>query len=119
MPSCSASAALGYGVSIWLDMVALASLGAAREAHGFTAQSIAAVGGGRHGHWHRHAERDHQHRHFHTPVDGDAHHLHPHQPEDLADLEPGQPFWHSHRHGHDPLANEHPHVSDVHHRHQH
>ncbi len=139
---------LGYGVSIWLDMVALASLGAAREAVVFStapflgalvavallgsplspslllAAAAMAVSTGlllrsSHGHWHRHAELDHQHRHFHAPVDGDAHHSHPHRPEDLADLEPGQPFWHSHGHRHDPLAHEHPHVSDVHHRHQH
>jgi drug/metabolite transporter (DMT)-like permease len=139
---------LGYGVSIWLDMVALASLGAAREAVVFSTApflgalvAVALLGSplspslllaaaamalstglllrSSHGHWHLHAELDHQHRHFHAPVDGDAHHIHPHRPEDLADLEPGQPFWHSHRHRHDPLAHEHPHVSDVHHRHQH
>jgi drug/metabolite transporter (DMT)-like permease len=139
---------LGYGVSIWLDMVALAALGAAREAVVFSTApflgalvAVALLGSplspslllaaaamalstglllrSSHGQWHRHAELDHQHRHFHAPVEGDAHHLHPHRPEDLADLEPGQPFWHSHRHRHDPLAHEHPHVSDVHHRHQH
>ena len=139
---------LGYGVSIWLDIVALASLGAAREAVVFSTApflgalvAVALLGSplspslllaaaamalstglllrSSHGHWHRHAELDHQHRHFHAPVDGGAHHIHPHRPEDLADLEPGQPFWHSHRHRHDPLAHEHPHVSDVHHRHQH
>ena len=139
---------LGYGVSIWLDMVALASLGAAREAVVFSTApflgalvAVALLGSplspslllaaaamalstglllrSSHGHWHRHAELDHQHRHFHAPVGGDAHHIHSHQTEELADLEPGQPFWHSHRHRHDPLAHEHPHVSDVHHRHQH
>ena len=141
---------LGYGVSIWLDMVALASLGAAKEAVVFSTApflgalvAVALLGSplspslvlaaatmalstglllrSSHGHWHRHAELDHQHRHrhFHAPVNGDAHHIHSHRPEDLADLEPDQPFWHSHRHRHDPLAHEHPHVSDVHHRHQH
>ena len=139
---------LGYGVSIWLDIVALASLGAAREAVVFSTApflgalvAVALLGSplspslllaaaamalstglllrSSHGHWHRHAELDHQHRHFHAPVNGDAHHIHSHRPEDLADLEPDQPFWHSHRHRHDPLAHEHPHVSDVHHRHQH
>ena len=107
---------LGYGVSIWLDMVALAALGAAREAVVFstapflgTLVAVALLGSplspslllaavamalstglllrSSHGHWHRHAELDHQHRHFHAPVEGDAHHLHPHRPEDLADLE--------------------------------
>ncbi len=118
---------LGYGVSIWLDMVALAALGAAREAVVFStapflgalvavallgspltpslllaAAAMAASTGlllrSSHHHWHRHAELEHQHRHFHAPSGGDAHHLHSHRPEDLAGLELDQPFWHSHGH---------------------
>lgn len=139
---------LGYGLSIWFDMVALAALGAAREAVVFSTapflgalMAVALLGSplssslllaatamalstvlllrSSHGHWHRHAELDHQHRHFHAPVGGDTHHIHSHCAVDLAGIEPDQSFWHSHRHRHDPLAHDHPHVSDGHHRHRH
>ena len=140
---------LGYGVSIWLDIVALASLGAAKEAVVFSTApflgalvAVALLGSPLSPSlcWRRPPWRSAQAAAaiqpwplappcrtrspappppFHAPVNGDAHHIHSHRPEDLADLEPDQPFWHSHRHRHDPLAHEHPHVSDVHHRHQH
>jgi drug/metabolite transporter (DMT)-like permease len=139
---------LGYGLSIWLDMVALAALGAAREAVVFStapflgalvavallgsppspslllaAAAMAASTGlllrSNHRHWHLHAELDHQHRHFHAPAGGDEHHCHPHHSIDLRGIDPRKPFWHSHHHHHDPVAHEHPHVSDGHHRHSH
>jgi drug/metabolite transporter (DMT)-like permease len=139
---------LGYGVSIWLDMVALAALGAAREAVVFSmapfigalvavgvlgspltapvVTAAAAMGAGAlllqrssHSHWHRHAVLEHAHRHRHDPEGGDEHHRHVHSQKDLEGREIGQPFWHSHGHRHDPVAHEHPHVSDGHHRHSH
>jgi drug/metabolite transporter (DMT)-like permease len=139
---------LGYGVSIWLDMVALAALGAAREAVVFSTApfigalvavgvlrspltpslvvAAAAMGAGSwllqrssHSYLHRHAVLEHEHRHRHDPAGGDDHHRHLHQPTDLRGIDPTHPFWHSHPHRHDPLAHAHPHLSDVHHRHGH
>ena len=139
---------LGYGVSIWLDMVALASLGAVREAVVFSTAPfvgvlfalvvlrdpltwpvlIAAVlmAAGvvlllreQHSHWHRHERLRHAHRHRHDPRDGDPHHQHDHAPADLEGVPADRPFWHAHEHGHQALEHGHPHVSDAHHRHRH
>ena len=140
--------ALGYGISIWLDLLALRNLGAAREAVLFsTAPFVGALfslvvlrdsftppllvaaglmGAGvvlllleQHSHWHRHGELRHAHRHRHDPRGGDPHHHHAHAPEDLTDTPADQPFWHAHEHRHEPLEHAHPHVSDAHHRHPH
>jgi drug/metabolite transporter (DMT)-like permease len=139
---------LGYGISIWLDLLALRDLGAAREAVLFsTAPFVGAlfsllilrepltpqipVAAGlmafgvvlllreQHSHWHRHEPVFHAHRHRHDPRDGDPHHSHNHAPEDLAGFPVDQPFWHAHPHRHEQLEHAHPHVSDAHHRHQH
>lgn len=128
--------AISFGVSLWLDLLALRALGAAREAAIFaTAPFIGAltavpvlgdrigpreaVAGGlmavgalvlvraRHSHVHTHDEIFHDHAHSH-----DIHHRHAH-----ADEPP--PALHSHPHRHEPLTHEHAHVSDVHHRHSH
>lgn len=140
--------ALGYGISIWLDLLALRHLGAARESVIFstapfvgalfsvlalsqpltptlgTAALLMAGGVGfllreDHGHWHRHEELVHAHRHFHAPLNGDPHHEHSHTAEDLVGTSPNKPFWHAHPHRHEPIEHEHPHVSDAHHRHRH
>jgi drug/metabolite transporter (DMT)-like permease len=140
--------ALGYGISIWLDLLALRDLGAAREAvlfstapfvgalfslaflrEPFTPQLLVAaalMAAGvvlllreQHSHWHRHGDLRHAHRHRHDPRDGDPHHDHTHTPEDLADVSGDAPFWHAHEHRHAPLEHAHPHVSDAHHRHPH
>jgi drug/metabolite transporter (DMT)-like permease len=140
--------ALGYGISIWLDLLALRALGAAREAVLFsTAPFVGAlfsvlvlrdaltprllVAAGlmvagvllllreRHSHWHRHEAQRHAHRHLHDPRDGDPHHAHRHRAEDLDGINGDQPFWHAHEHGHGELEHSHPHVSDAHHRHRH
>jgi drug/metabolite transporter (DMT)-like permease len=140
--------ALGYGISIWLDLLALRDLGAAREAVLFStapfvgalfslfilrepltpqipvAAGLMAVGvvlllRERHSHWHRHEPVRHAHRHHHDPRGGDPHHNHDHAPEDLAGFPVDQPFWHAHPHRHEQLEHAHPHVSDAHHRHQH
>ena len=95
--------ALGYGISIWLDLLALRDLGAAREAvlfstapfvgalfslvilrEAFTPQLLVAAGlmaAGvllllleQHSHWHRHDVLRHAHRHRHDPLGGDPHH---------------------------------------------
>lgn len=140
--------ALGYGISIWLDLLALRDLGAAREAVLFstapfvgalfsvlvlrdtpTPQLLVAAGlmaagvllllREQHSHWHRHEVLRHAHRHRHDPRGGDPHHAHSHKPEDLEGVATDQPFWHAHEHRHGELEHAHPHVSDAHHRHRH
>ena len=140
--------ALGYGISIWLDLLALRDLGAAREAVLFsTAPFVGAVfavvvlrerfslpllsaaglmGVGvllllreEHSHWHHHQALRHAHRHRHDPRVGDLHHVHDHGLHELEGIDPDRPYWHAHEHSHPPTAHAHPHVSDVHHRHPH
>ena len=127
--------ALGYGLSIVLHLLAVRSLGAARQAAYFaTAPFIGAVlavpllhdrlapvdvaAGGvmalgiglilrtRHAHEHVHEPVEHEHAHLH-----DEHHVHTHE-EPVT--EP-----HSHPHQHGTLVHEHPHAPDTHHRHRH
>ena len=140
--------ALGYGISIWLDLLALRDLGAAREAvlfstapfvgalfsvvvlreslstplllaAGLMAAGVALLLREQHSHLHRHEPLLHAHRHRHDPRSGDPHHEHHHDPEDLAGHPPDRPFWHAHEHRHRELEHAHPHVSDAHHRHRH
>jgi drug/metabolite transporter (DMT)-like permease len=140
--------ALGYGISIWLDLLALRNLGAAREAVLFSTapfvgalfsvvvlrESLSAplllaaglMGAGlvlllleQHSHWHRHEGLRHAHRHRHDPRHGDPHHDHDHAPHELLGLPSDRPFWHAHEHRHRELEHAHPHVSDAHHRHRH
>jgi drug/metabolite transporter (DMT)-like permease len=139
---------VGYGISIWLDLLALRDLGAAREAVVFSTApfvgvviSVLVLGEAftttlaiasmlmvcgvaillreNHAHWHRHEELRHAHRHRHDPGGDDPHHGHAHAPEDLPGVDPQRPFWHAHPHHHQPIAHAHPHVSDAHHRHRH
>jgi drug/metabolite transporter (DMT)-like permease len=129
--------AVSYGLSVYLDALALRSLGAAREAAVFAvapfvgallapfvlpetlavrdvaAGVLMAVGvvlllRERHEHTHAHDPIDHDHLHVH-----DDHHQHTHE----ADIDAAEP--HAHTHHHDPLTHAHPHVSDIHHRHRH
>jgi drug/metabolite transporter (DMT)-like permease len=139
---------VGYGLSIWLDLLALRHLGAAREALVFStapfvgllfsllvlresftsgmamASAAMLLGVGLllkedHSHWHRHQALHHAHRHRHDPAGGDPHHRHDHRgDEPLAETHQG-PYWHAHEHQHAPIEHEHAHVSDVHHRHSH
>ncbi len=140
--------ALGYGISIWLDLLALRDLGAAREAvlfstapfvgalfslvvlrepvsaslllaAGLMATGVVLLVQERHSHRHRHSGLVHAHRHQHDPRSGDPHHEHDHAPEDLVDDTGERPFWHAHEHRHRELDHAHPHVSDAHHRHRH
>jgi drug/metabolite transporter (DMT)-like permease len=140
--------ALGYGLSIWLDLLALRHLGAAREALVFStapfvgllfsllvlreaftsamAMASAAMLLGvavllkeDHSHWHRHDAFRHAHRHRHDPTSGDPHHSHDHPGDEQLSNSPPQAFWHAHEHQHAPIEHEHAHVSDVHHRHSH
>jgi drug/metabolite transporter (DMT)-like permease len=141
--------ALGYGISIWLDLIALRDLGAAREAvvfstapfmgalfslailrEPFTQQLLVAavlMAAGvvllmreKHSHWHRHEDLRHAHRHRHDPRGGDPHHEHHHALDEvLAGTPVDRPFWHAHEHRHEELEHAHPHVSDAHHRHRH
>jgi hypothetical protein len=139
---------IGYGLSIWLDLLALRELGAARESvifatapfvgAGFAvlalkealsfnmiASGILMVGGvllllnEDHAHWHRHDEVWHEHKHIHAPGDQDTHHAHEHPDGEALGVRIDRPYWHSHPHLHEPIAHAHPHVSDGHHRHQH
>lgn len=132
--------ALGYGISIWLDLIALRQLGAAREAvlfatapfvgavfavvvlgsalsstlvlaAGLMAGGVILLIGDHHSHRHHHAAMHHNHRHQHSAEDPDPHHQHQH-----AD---GAPRWHAHEHEHEAMEHTHPHVSDLHHRHDH
>jgi len=129
--------AVSYGLSVYLDALALRNLGAAREAAVFAvapfagallaplvlpeslgprelaagalmACGVALLLNERHQHLHRHQPIDHDHSHVH-----DAHHQHAH----TAEGSPDEP--HSHQHHHDAITHSHPHVSDVHHRHSH
>ncbi|KEF40662.1 MAG: multidrug DMT transporter permease [Cyanobium sp. CACIAM 14] len=140
--------ALGYGLSIWLDLLALRNLGAAREAvlfstapfagalfslvilrEDFTAPLLVAAGlmaagvvlllQEHHTHWHQHEVLRHAHRHRHDTRGEDPHHDHPHRPEDLAGIPVDRPYWHAHEHRHEQLEHAHPHGSDAHHRHRH
>ncbi len=140
--------ALGYGISIWLDLLALRDLGAAREAVLFATApfvgalfSLLVLGDAatptlllaaalmvagvvlllqeQHSHWHRHEPLEHAHRHRHDPGGSDPHHEHHHEPQDLEGVAADRPFWHAHDHRHGELEHGHPHVSDAHHRHQH
>jgi drug/metabolite transporter (DMT)-like permease len=140
--------AFGYGISIWLDLLALRNLGAAREAVIFStapfvgtlfallvlgevltpavalAAALMAVGVvllllDQHSHWHHHHPLSHAHRHHHDPQHPDLHHDHDHSPEQVQGLAANRPFWHAHEHDHEPTAHDHPHVSDSHHRHRH
>ena len=140
--------ALGYGVSIWLDLLALRALGAAREAVIFSSapfvgavfavavlrepitlpllvastlmvSGVALLLREEHSHLHRHAPLRHAHRHRHDFSGGDLHHEHHHTPDQLNGCSTDQPFWHAHEHDHEPVEHAHPHVSDAHHRHVH
>jgi drug/metabolite transporter (DMT)-like permease len=140
--------AIGYGISIWLDLLALRDLGAAREAVLFAtapfvgalfsllvlgdaatptlllAAALMAAGvvlllQEQHSHWHRHELLEHAHRHRHDPGGSDPHHEHHHEPQDLEGVAADRSFWHAHDHRHGELEHAHPHVSDAHHRHQH
>jgi len=140
--------AVGYGLSIWLDLLALRELGAARESvifatapfvgAGFAvlalkeavsanliASGVLMIGGVAlllnedHAHWHRHDEVWHEHKHLHAIGDQDPHHAHDHPNGEGLGVRRDRPYWHSHPHLHEPIAHAHPHVSDEHHRHQH
>lgn len=129
--------AVSYGLSVYLDALALRALGAAREAAVFavapfagallaplvlpeslssrTGAAGALMAAGvvlllreHHEHPHRHEPLDHDHVHVH-----DEHHRHEH-PDGTDAVEP-----HSHPHHHEELEHSHPHVSDAHHRHPH
>lgn len=140
--------ALGYGISIWLDLLALRDLGAAREALIFStapfvgalfslfvlgdkltpslalaaallASGVALLLREQHSHWHQHEPLRHAHRHRHDPQHPDPHHDHAHSAAELGDGPADRPFWHAHEHRHADTAHTHPHVSDAHHRHRH
>jgi drug/metabolite transporter (DMT)-like permease len=140
--------ALGYGISIWLDLLALRSLGAAREAvlfstapfvgalfalavlrepitlplllaAGLMAAGVVLLLHEKHSHRHRHQVLLHAHRHRHGPGVDDPHHHHSHAAEQVAGQPDDEPFWHAHEHLHGDLEHAHPHVSDAHHRHDH
>ena len=129
--------AVSYGLSVFLDALALRTLGAAREAAVFAVAPFAgallaplvlpeslglqeivagllmAVGvvlllRERHHHLHVHEPLVHDHVHVH-----DVHHGHAHDPG-VSTASP-----HSHEHHHDEIVHSHRHVSDVHHRHAH
>lgn len=128
---------VSYGVSLILNIRALRTLGAARQAAYFATAPFAgaiaaaiifderpgaatlaagllmALGAGAiafapHLHQHRHETIEHEHAHVH-----DEHHAHAH-PAGVSSAAA-----HSHRHRHDSLIHAHPHYPDPHHRHGH
>lgn len=133
--------AIGYGCSIGLDLFALRSLGAAREAvlfatapfvgaavglalgnplgwAGVAAGVVMAAGVAllvREDHDHAHHHESLTHGHWHTHDDG--HHGHDHPPG--LEVVEGRRGRHLHVHHHDDLVHAHPHVPDAHHRHGH
>jgi drug/metabolite transporter (DMT)-like permease len=139
---------IGYGLSIWLDLLALRELGAARESVIFATAPFVGAGfavlalkealsanmiasgvlmvvgvvlllNEDHAHWHRHDEVWHEHKHIHAPGDQDTHHAHEHPDGEAQGGRIDRPYWHSHPHRHEPIAHSPTHVSDEHHRHQH
>ncbi len=131
--------AISYGLSIFLFILSLRNLGAARTSALFglapfigaglslalfreppvlafwISIPIMALGMGfilseKHAHIHAHGSFVHEHRHYHP----DEHHQHNHEKGMV--LEKG---WHSHAHQHTQLEHEHAHSPDLHHRHQH
>lgn len=135
----AAVAAVGlvaYGVSLWLVLRAMRTLGGGRAATAFSITPFAGALAGallgqgavpvwtlvssallvsaagwlllheRHEHQHAHGPLAHTHEHVH-----DEHHRHAHAPGEA----PGEP--HTHFHSHAPLVHAHPHLADVHHRH--
>jgi hypothetical protein len=140
--------ALGYGISIWLDLLALRDLGAAREALIFStapfvgalfsllvlreqltpplsvaaflmAAGVALLLREQHSHWHHHPPLRHNHRHHHDPAHPDLHHDHAHSGAELDGVPADRAYWHAHQHQHEEQEHVHPHVSDAHHRHRH
>ena len=130
--------AFGYGVSITLWVAGARDLGAARGQLVFATApfigalvawtafaddvttrevvslGIAAIGVSfvlrtDHLHDHRHVAVEHDHEHRHD----DAHHEHQHADGSTASAR------HQHRHSHEQLVHAHPHVPDLHHRHDH
>jgi drug/metabolite transporter (DMT)-like permease len=71
----------------------------------------------RHGHHHQHAPLVHDHWHNH----GDGHHTHAHEDDSAqtASQTVGIAAAHAHPHSHSPVAHLHPHLPDLHHRHEH
>ena len=140
--------AVGYGLSIWLDLLALRDLGAAREAVVFATAPFVGAGFAvailreslsinlisaaalmmagialllkeDHAHWHRHDALWHEHKHLHSSDGQDPHHAHRHELDERDAARGELPFWHSHPHHHDPIEHTHAHLSDEHHRHTH
>jgi drug/metabolite transporter (DMT)-like permease len=132
--------AAGYGLSIVLWVKGARDLGAARAQVIFAtapfagaliawlvlrehiagaqlvAIALAAAGVGvslrsAHEHRHHHHAIEHEHEHVHDGDAPDEHHRHPH-PDPFSGR-------HSHPHRHSELVHAHPHVPDLHHRHDH
>ena len=128
---------LGYGVSLFLFVLALRGLGTARTGAYFSTApfigaAIAILFFGesttvpfwiaaalmtagvwlhlteRHAHRHTHETMAHEHAHTH-----DEHHQHRHD----FDWDGKEPHTHPHRHA--PITHSHPHYPDIHHRHRH
>jgi drug/metabolite transporter (DMT)-like permease len=128
---------LGYGVSLFLFVLALRGLGTARTGAYFSTApfigaaiavlffgesttipfwiAAATMAGGvwlhlteRHAHRHTHEALAHEHAHVH-----DEHHQHRHD----FDWDGKEPHTHPHRHA--PITHSHPHYPDIHHRHRH
>lgn len=128
---------LGYGVSLFLFVLALRGLGTARTGAYFStapfigaaiamlffgesttvpfwiAAALMAAGlwlhlTERHAHRHTHEAMAHDHAHMH-----DEHHQHRHD----FDWDGKEP--HTHPHRHTPITHSHPHYPDIHHRHRH
>lgn len=139
---------VGYGLSIWLDLLALRDLGAAREAVIFATAPFVGTGFSvlylketlntnmiasgvlmitgvvfmlkeDHAHKHRHDEIWHEHKHLHSSSEHDLHHCHEHPNGEENGFESDRSYWHSHPHQHNPITHSHSHVSDGHHRHKH
>lgn len=131
-----ACGATGYGLSLYLYLLAQRRIGAARtgsvfalapfvgaglawalgdrHAGVFAIGAVALFGIGvylhvseRHGHRHVHDPIEHEHMHRHD----DGHHTHVHDPPVIGE--------HAHPHRHERIEHEHDHAPDVHHVHRH
>jgi hypothetical protein len=131
-----ACGATGYGVSLYLYLLAQRRIGAGRTGSVFALApfigaaiawavgdrhagalalgSVALFAAGvslhlteRHGHRHKHEAVEHEHTHRHD----DGHHMHAHDPPFAGE--------HSHPHRHERVEHEHEHAPDIHHTHTH
>ena len=131
-----ACGATGYGLSLFLYLMAQRRRGAARTGSvvalaPFVGAAIAWLAGDRGAGWptaiaaglfglavYFHLTEHHHHRHIHPAIEHDHAHRHDDGHHDHVHVPP-VPGEHAHPHRHDALEHDHEHAPDLHHRHDH